>query len=170
MKSLNDFHADRHRADGRTGICKSCKSAYHRQWHLANREKQIARQKQWNRDNPERRRLNALKRHLRLKFGITLDEYQAINDRQGGVCAICGQPCASGNRLVVDHDHATGKVRGLLCSLHNRSIGAFGDDPEMLIAAAEYLFHHAANGIRSLTRPASNRVRPSVPRPGVPPV
>jgi hypothetical protein len=79
------------------------------------------------------------------KYGITLDEYERRAVEQGGVCAICQQSeSAAGNhggvrRLTVDHDHATGVVRGLLCSRCNVAIGMLDDDPERFVAAAEYL-------------------------------
>ena len=68
---------------------------------------------------------------------------------QGGVCAICsntetivnvrtGKPKA----LHVDHCHKTGKIRGLLCSRHNKGMGLFNDDPALLRAAAAYLEGH----------------------------
>lgn len=73
--------------------------------------------------------------HLRRKYGLTGDEYDALLDRQGGVCAICRQPerlMGRGRvrRLAVDHDHRTGKVRGLLCASCNTVLGQLRDDPE----------------------------------------
>lgn len=52
---------------------------------------------------------------------LSPDEYEALLEAQGGVCAICGNPPAK-RRLSVDHDHATGKVRGLLCFRCNRAL------------------------------------------------
>lgn len=103
----------------------------------------------WVDKNPDR----ALNAHLRRRFGITLDDYNAILADQGGVCAVCGKPpviysTPGGRRrqgrqvkprLVVDHDHETGKVRGLLCVLCNRGIGFLQDNPEILRQALEYL-------------------------------
>lgn len=84
----------------------------------------------------ERRRVYA----LRYGYGITIEQHDAMLVAQGGVCAICkGPPVGIGNRLHVDHDHATGVVRGLLCSNCNTSLGKMNDDPERLRAAAAYL-------------------------------
>jgi hypothetical protein len=60
---------------------------------------------------------------------------------QGGGCAICGAPESEQRHgvLRVDHCHATGRVRGLLCEGHNLAIGHFSDDPLTLRLAAEYL-------------------------------
>ncbi len=68
---------------------------------------------------------------LRYRFGITLDEYNALLEAQEGVCAICGQPEIALGRngrtrhLSVDHDHRTGQVRGLLCHECNVELGRF---------------------------------------------
>lgn len=74
------------------------------------------------------------------QFGITAEEYRARFTAQGGRCAICSQPPEPRRRLAVDHDHQTGRVRGLLCRRCNQSIiGASGDDPALLRRAADYL-------------------------------
>lgn len=75
------------------------------------------------------------------QFGITADEYDALLEQQGGGCAICGRDTGDGQnrRLHVDHCHATGKVRGLLCSECNLALGKFQDDPELLRRAVDYL-------------------------------
>ena len=78
------------------------------------------------------------------KYGVTVEWYQATLDAQGNVCRICKQEepveC-KGKRLAlaVDHDHETGKVRGLLCSQCNRAIGLFRHDSKRLVSAIEYL-------------------------------
>lgn len=108
------------------------------------RAAQAAWAKKWRDANPElnreRIRNNDLKRH----YGITPAEYEALFVAQGGVCAICGQPehlmwKGKLRRLAVDHDHKTGKVRALLCSDCNTSIGKMHDDPYLLRRAADYI-------------------------------
>jgi hypothetical protein len=71
-------------------------------------------------------------------YGISVEEYETMLDDQGGGCYICGGS-PSGRALDIDHDHRTGKVRGLLCSNHNRALGLLGDDPDLLLAAHQYL-------------------------------
>lgn len=70
------------------------------------------------------------------RYGITLAQYDAMVISQGGKCAICGR---ASERLVVDHDHVTGMVRGLLCDPCNLGIGKLGDTVAALIAATAYL-------------------------------
>lgn len=77
-------------------------------------------------------------RELQNKFNITLLEYNEIFERQGGVCAICGKP--PGKRmLAVDHCHKTEKIRGLLCTSCNLSLGGFKDSVSNLASAIKYL-------------------------------
>ena len=78
------------------------------------------------------------------KFGITRNDYVKLFNGQNGVCAICHQPETATRKgvvrsLAVDHDHKTGKVRGLLCSDCNTGIGKLKDDPNILLSASEYL-------------------------------
>ncbi len=85
--------------------------------------------------NPEKMRDNSLR-----KFGITSADYDDLLDSQDGRCAICRcTACTSGKRFAVDHDHATGVVRGLLCMHCNRGLGCFGDNRETILSAAAYL-------------------------------
>ena len=85
--------------------------------------------------------------YLRSTFGITIEEYDLMLEAQGGLCAICREPevvadpknSETMKRLAVDHDHNTGKVRGLLCQRCNMGLGYFRDCAEFLDAAAFYL-------------------------------
>lgn len=72
------------------------------------------------------------------KYGLSPEQYDAIFAAQGGRCAVCGRPPKK-NRLSVDHDHRTGRVRGLLCFRCNYGIGWFQDDLERLRKVSTYL-------------------------------
>lgn len=80
-------------------------------------------------------------RHIFKSYGLTVKEYEEMLANQNGVCAICNMVCnrSNSNRLCVDHDHKTGKVRGLLCFLCNTGLGRFRDDPEIVSNAHRYL-------------------------------
>lgn len=89
-----------------------------------------------------RKRVTARTKHERAKRqGIAaLGGYDAVLRDQGGVCAICRKPPkVGGRRLHIDHDHKTGKVRGLLCARCNRGLAWFCDDPHRLTVASWYL-------------------------------
>lgn len=75
------------------------------------------------------------------KYGLPAEQYVAMAEQQQGRCAICGkQPTGIGRAgLVVDHDHTTGQVRGLLCSACNTGLGKLGDTAEALERALAYL-------------------------------
>lgn len=88
-------------------------------------------------------------RYLQRTYGITLNDYNELLEAQNGVCAICGNPETTinkrGNRvqdLAVDHDHTTGKVRGLLCRKCNRILGDANENIAILTMATNYLKLH----------------------------
>ena len=109
-----------------------------RAWRVANQEKVEA----------YREKAKALE--LKREFGITPGEYDALLERQNGVCACCGKPERNGRRLAVDHCHEFEReigeiyVRGLLCFKCNSAIGLLDDDPSLLEAGAKYLRKHLA--------------------------
>lgn len=84
----------------------------------------------------EKRRVTSWKRYLKITYGLTPEEHStmAING-----CQICGEPDAKDARLCVDHCHATGKIRGLLCSPCNTGLGFFRDNTLKLENAVLYL-------------------------------
>lgn len=74
------------------------------------------------------------------RFDFTWDEYLLIHDKQDGKCAICCRDESElAKKLAVDHDHATGRVRGLLCDDCNLAIGRLQDSPKILRRALDYL-------------------------------
>jgi hypothetical protein len=92
----------------------------------------LEQRRKWASSSPEQRRESRLK----ATYGITLDDFERMREAQGGRCAICG---TSPDRLVVDHCHESGKVRGLLCAHCNISLGFMRDDPSAARKASEYL-------------------------------
>ncbi len=100
-----------------------------------------------HRDKPDsKKRLAAYKR--KKHYGITLEQYEQMLELQTGVCAICHRPEVAKNkwgykRLAVDHNHQTGKVRGLLCNNCNNGLGRMKDSKEILLQAALYLEQHS---------------------------
>lgn len=97
--------------------------------------------KEWREANPKGHWAS----HLKNRYGLTLTDYQQLVKRQGNKCAICFSKKPGGRgRWHVDHDHASGKVRGLLCQHCNLGLGHFRDNPLFLASAIDYL--KAANG------------------------
>lgn len=92
-----------------------------------------------NRHPKERKRTGDYRRQK--KYGMSEEQYEAMLDKQSGLCAVCGGPPSSNRAdvLFVDHDHTTGMVRGLLCHNCNVGIGFFRDQPSTLRAAAGYI-------------------------------
>lgn len=97
---------------------------------------------EWRRNNRGKWLRKSHKRAMFLKFGTTSEEYELLY--KDAKCAGCGavngqQTSRTDRRLTIDHNHKTGKVRGLLCHQCNLTIGITGDDPRRLRALAEYL-------------------------------
>jgi hypothetical protein len=75
---------------------------------------------------------------LKIKFGITVAEYDALFLKQDKKCAACGFPPAGTRRPHIDHDHSTGKIRGILCHGCNVALGMLGDMAEKADKLAAY--------------------------------
>jgi hypothetical protein len=146
VKPFEDFPATRASATGRHTYCKPCHNARGR----ATLEK-VGGSRTY---------------HLKRRYGIAAAEADAMLATQGGVCAICKVAPAR----HVDHDHATGAVRALLCFNCNGGLGQFKDDPDVLRAAAEYVqFHTLSQRVIALAAAAGLGPVRAV-RPGQPPV
>ena len=106
------------------------------------REKAAAYGRVWRKKNPELAKNTDLKK----RFGIDLNEYSRKLSEQGNVCGICGNPETTVDKrtnvlrmLAVDHNHATGQIRGLLCMACNQGLGNFQEDLQRLKKAVSYL-------------------------------
>ena len=73
--------------------------------------------------------------YLKYEYGITVQQRDGMIAKQNGRCAICHEP----GKLHIDHDHATGRLRGMLCGSCNRAIGLLKDNPERMRSAAYYV-------------------------------
>ncbi len=78
------------------------------------------------------------------KYGLSPEQVREMVDAQDNKCKLCGAPAEDEPTgvLAIDHCHATDKVRGLLCMKCNMGLGAFRDDPRLLLAAAKYVLEH----------------------------
>ena len=150
-KDVNHFSKCKSAKDGLQSYCKVCVKEINNKWREANPEKAKEGAKKWYEANQEKHKENSKKwkeanpkktkeNHLKRNFGITLEQYNEIFWKQKGSCAICGKHQNELNQtLAVDHDHATGKIRGLLCSNCNRAIGLLKDSPAISQEVNRYL-------------------------------
>lgn len=92
-------------------------------------------QREYKERNLDRVKKNQKTHQLRVKYGLTYEEYENMLKEQEGRCAICNEVAA----LHVDHCHETGKVRKLLCISCNGGLGMFKDNKVSLSRAIEYL-------------------------------
>jgi len=152
LKPLSDFYRMAGMRDGHRNECKLCNLAQQAARNRADPESNRERARRWAREHPERRaardrayrasgrkRIADRKSYLKREYGLTVAEYDAMLAAQGGACAVCLRPPTPGISLHVDHDHETGRVRGLLCFRCNNALGDLDDDPGLLRAAARYL-------------------------------
>ena len=149
VKSADEFY--RNKANQTTGLSSACKDCLYRdkrEYYKANAERLRRRSQQYRDENPELGRYIRRNSHLRRKYGISVQDYDDMLERQQGACAICEKSAEVVGKLFVDHDHATGLVRGLLCHTCNVGIGALKDSPELMLAAASYITEaQTENGI-----------------------
>jgi hypothetical protein len=115
-----------------------------RLWAQRNKDRVNQTQREWAKKNPER--FEELKRKSTLRrYGITAEQYDALLVAQNKCCAICKAPAPKGDKkyFSIDHDHSSGKVRGLLCDPCNQAIGLLEDSVVSLSNAIDYLKAHS---------------------------
>ena len=126
-------------AQPKAGGRKAALQRYYRK----NRKAILAKNRAWYRKNKKRRRAYNIKNQqtfrLRNKYGLTVEQFEKMVLAQQGRCAICGNTFKNSKDTHVDHNHATGRVRGLLCYRCNHGLGKFKDSEEALLAAAKYV-------------------------------
>lgn len=124
-KEKKEFGKDSTIAKGISAWCKLCKKV----WRA-----------KWRKENPEKAKAMDFKNDLKKNYNITPEVYYKMIEDQNNSCACCGQSAEIFKRgLHVDHDHTTGRVRGLLCTECNPGLGYFQDSIERLEMAIKYL-------------------------------
>ena len=129
--------------------CSRQGAAYYQKHRAKILERQKAYVKRIGRGNVQ---LGHLTKRLKEKFGISLDEYNALLAAQDYRCQICGgEDRSKSRRLAVDHDHASGTVRALLCHHCNTGLGNFKDDPVLMWKALQYIMKHQRDSISEVS-------------------
>jgi hypothetical protein len=116
-KTAENFRTNSGSKDGLYSICRPCASVRARKHYDANADKY--------RRNTER-----------CRYGLTRDEHALLLSVKERGCMICGD---TDKRMVIDHDHDTGAIRGILCDACNQAIGCLRDDPDLMANALEYI-------------------------------
>jgi hypothetical protein len=142
VKPVEEFNFQDRRRGTRVSWCKPCWNAYMKEYYQKNRDAIGRHAKEWVEANPERNAITKTKyfsrpdirvrehaRRIYRSYGISAEQYYDTLKEQGGVCAICGGVNGNGKRLHVDHNHATGQIRGLLCNKCNNAVGLLDEDP-----------------------------------------
>lgn len=131
---LEDFHKSKSSKDGLSYRCAKC---------------DYAAQKDYKKRRHETVKVQRRAVQRRHKYGLEQEDFDRIFQKQGGRCGCCGVSLDDGwtrqhkpNKLVIDHDHKTGLVRGLLCTMCNKGLGLLGDNLEGLQKAVDYLKKH----------------------------
>lgn len=133
-------------SNGRRSRCRVCDRAANKKW------KETSNYYQNNRDEILRHKresycpITQKNYNLQSKYGITIGDFMEMFEKQNGQCKLCNCEVERFSKVptrrdvgVVDHDHITGRVRGILCQTCNRALGLFHDDYNLLLKAAEYL-------------------------------
>ena len=150
------FYRDVRKKDGLNSYCKRCNHIACQKYGRTKNGKAIKKRYQQSEKGKRSQKKYATttngkwtrqNNNLKSKYGFTLREYNQLFQQQGGCCAICRKPETASNKygtrvLAVDHDHKTGKVRGLLCDRCNRMVGFAKENTTVLQKAIKYLEFH----------------------------
>lgn len=138
-------HPDRVRENNNRYQHSEKRKASKDRWLAENPEKPAEYTKAYRERNVEKTRAYEKKRGWLRNYGITIEEYEETLILQGRCCKICKQHESGFKKsLAVDHDHKTGKVRGLLCSNCNTALGLLKENLDLFENAVRYLKEHSA--------------------------
>jgi hypothetical protein len=125
--------------DYRVSKCRTCHQVNGLAWRRANPQKVRTYNEKQRAKRGDINRLAARESHFRRKFGITIAERDAMLAAQGGSCLICMTTTPKGKGWCVDHDHKTGRIRGILCAHCNVFIGFCRESVIVLERAITYI-------------------------------
>ena len=142
--SLALFCKDKGSKDGLCPQCRECRAIFKKKWDKSEKGKLIKKAHDKKYHESKRGQITYKNSRLKRIYNITLEQYDQMFEQQNGVCAVCKNPEIAKNqhsllRLAVDHDHETGKVRGLLCQKCNQAIGLMSENIKILKEAVDYL-------------------------------
>lgn len=144
------FYKNKSTADGFRSWCVECtlrqnriyaeskrdvKNKSERERYISNKPKRLEQTKEYY-------LLKGKDKTLQKMYGISLNDYYEMLESQGGGCAICGRHYSNkrSSFLSVDHNHKSGRVRGLLCSRCNKALGLLNEDFTLLVNAIQYIY------------------------------
>jgi hypothetical protein len=129
------FHKHSKTYDGLNSWCKQCTKKVNAKWVIKNKERRASKTLAWRLKNAEQ----IFGYNIRRNYGVTLDQYKQRLEEQGFACAICKTTNNGSRKFGIDHNHKTGKIRGLLCHKCNAGLGNFDDNLDRLKKAIAYM-------------------------------
>lgn len=141
-KGLGDFSV---RKSGYVyAYCKPCSARKAREWTVHNKQKKASTNAKWAALRADHVRMRAKDNHYRRRFGVSWDEIMSMLEKQEFMCAICNTDL-SDTKLVADHCHTTGKIRGILCNQCNIWLAPL-ERQAFLERATAYIERHRSAG------------------------
>lgn len=149
-KPLVGFHKSISHTSGLKNICRKCSAQYGKQYRQGHKERLVIYRAEYRKRNREKmveyqkaHKKDKREYYFQRNHGLGLKDVLEMFDGQGGRCSICKKQMnmvgRNGDRAHVDHNHITGKNRGLICDNCNRGLGFFHDNIQSLKFAINYL-------------------------------
>ena len=146
-KPYSDFYRNKNMRDGFANYCKDCLLSSNKKWKERNPGAVVETAKRYFEKHKEKIRQRVRDKHIKdpsirkfasikKNYGLSRRDYESILEWQGGGCAFCKR---NDIQMHVDHDHSTGRVRGILCHLCNTGLGLFRENTDVMNRAICYV-------------------------------